>query len=213
MGLVARRVLHIFHRHRWNDLRAEWDAGEILDSRWFPSVPFAPVSALAVLGLAIGAGSLRTFLVPLAVFFAQASVMAVAYATDRQRVSLLPFFAFFAAIALQRLCLGGRRRAAIALALAPLTLAFALDSDLMRDNRRNWEGTSRMRALMHMSADPSHTHRFDRFMSRLYMGLIAALLLSGATAWVVNAKLAPTLMAAPPPAAAAAATTTPPPAG
>jgi hypothetical protein len=25
--VVARRALHVFHRHRWNDLRAEWPRG------------------------------------------------------------------------------------------------------------------------------------------------------------------------------------------
>lgn len=174
VGLVARRALHVFHRHRWNDLRAEWAVGEVFDSRRFPSVPFAPVSALAVLGLAIGAGSLRTFLVPLAVFFTQASVMAVAYATDRQRVSLLPFFAFFAAIALQRLCLGGRRRAAMALALAPLTLAFSLESDLMRDDRRTSEGMSRTRALIAGALRDRDAHDFEAARDGIARALAAA---------------------------------------
>jgi len=172
--LGARRTLHVFHRHRWDDLRAAWAAGEILDSRRFPSVPFAPVSALAVLGLAIGVGSLRTFLVPLAIFFSQAAVMVLAYATDRQRASLVPFFAFFAAIALQRLWLGGRRRVAMALALAPLTLAFALDTDLMRDDWRNQEGMSRIRALIDGALRDRNAGDFDAARGEIVRAMAAA---------------------------------------
>jgi hypothetical protein len=46
-----------------------------------------------------------------------------------------------------------------------------------------------MRALHGMSADPSHTHRFDRRMARLYVTLIVALVISAAIAWRVQAPL------------------------
>ena len=148
VSLLARRALHVFHRYRWDDLRTEWATGRVFDGRWFPFVPFAPVSALALLGLVIAIGSWRTFLLPLAIFLNQAGVMILTYATDRQRVSLYPFFVFFAAVALERLCSGGRWRRTLLAALAALTLAFTLDSDLMRDNRRRWEGMSRIGVLV-----------------------------------------------------------------
>lgn len=147
-ALLARRALHVFNRYRWNDLRTEWAAGRVLDGSWFPFVPFAPLSALALLGLAIGLASWRTFLLPLAVFLNQAGLMVLTYATDRQRVSLYPFFAFFGAVALSRLCTGGRWRRTLLAALLPLALLFTLDSDLMRDNRRLWEAMSRMGAFV-----------------------------------------------------------------
>ena len=60
------------------------------------------------------------------------------------------------------------------------------------DVANNWlhgSITQRMRALHGMSSDPSHTHRFDRRMARLYATLLIALVLSGAMAWVVDAPL------------------------
>ena len=60
------------------------------------------------------------------------------------------------------------------------------------DAANNWLHGSishRMRTLHRMSADPSHTHRFDRRMARLYVGLLLALLVSGTIAWLVRAPL------------------------
>jgi STE24 endopeptidase len=60
------------------------------------------------------------------------------------------------------------------------------------DAANNWLHGSisqRMRALQRMSADPSHTHRFDRYMSRLYETILLALVVSGTIAWLVQAPL------------------------
>jgi hypothetical protein len=48
---------------------------------------------------------------------------------------------------------------------------------------------SRMRTLQHMSADPAHTHHFDRRMARLYVTLLVALVVSGALAWLIQVPL------------------------
>jgi STE24 endopeptidase len=64
--------------------------------------------------------------------------------------------------------------------------------ELCADAANNWlhgSITQRMRALHWMSSDPSHTHRFDRRMARLYVTLVVALVLSGAIAWAIDAPL------------------------
>jgi STE24 endopeptidase len=64
--------------------------------------------------------------------------------------------------------------------------------ELLGDAANNWLHGSiaqRMRTLHRMSADPAHTRRFDRRMARLYVTLIAALLLSAAAAWFANAPV------------------------
>jgi Zn-dependent protease with chaperone function len=56
---------------------------------------------------------------------------------------------------------------------------------------RNWSHGSiaqRMRALHEMSADPAHTGRFDRFMTRLYAGLIVCLCTCGVWAAVLGVR-------------------------
>jgi STE24 endopeptidase len=60
------------------------------------------------------------------------------------------------------------------------------------DAANNWLHGSipqRMRTLHRMSSDPSHTHRFDRRMARLYVTLVVTLVISGAIAWMVQAPL------------------------
>jgi hypothetical protein len=69
-------------------------------------------------------------------------------------------------------------------------LGFVLE--LCADAANNWlhgSITQRMRALHGMSSDPSHTHRFDRRMARLYVTLLIALVLSAAIAWKIDAPL------------------------
>jgi len=44
----------------------------------------------------------------------------------------------------------------------------------------------RMKYLEHLSADPLHTTRFDRFMSKLYVALVLALVVCGAWAMVAR---------------------------
>ncbi len=64
--------------------------------------------------------------------------------------------------------------------------------EYVADAANNWLHGSiaqRMRALQRMSSDPSHTHRFDRRMARLYVTLVVALVLSGAIAWAIDAPL------------------------
>lgn len=57
------------------------------------------------------------------------------------------------------------------------------------DLANNWlhgSISTRMRALQRMSTDPAHTHRFDQRMSRLYAGLLGALLITAALAWMIK---------------------------
>ena len=69
-------------------------------------------------------------------------------------------------------------------------LAYVLEC--AADAANNWLHGSipqRMRTLQRMSSDPSHTHRFDRRMARLYVTLLVTLVLSAAVAWKVGAPL------------------------
>ena len=146
--LTARRALYVFHRYRWDDIRVSWAAGRALEEGNTPFVPFALVSALGALGLATGCGSWRPFFLPYAVFVNQAGFMVLVYASDRQRVSLYPFFVFFAIAATARLVDSGRGKRGVGLVITSLfLLAFTIERDRMRDNRHVWEGFTRLRQL------------------------------------------------------------------
>jgi STE24 endopeptidase len=61
--------------------------------------------------------------------------------------------------------------------------------EFVGDLTNNWLHGSiatRMHALQRMSTDPVHTHRFDRRMARLYVGLLVALFVSAAVAWAIK---------------------------
>jgi STE24 endopeptidase len=67
-----------------------------------------------------------------------------------------------------------------------LTRRLGFVMELLGDAANNWLHGSisqRMRTLHRMSADPAHTRRFDRRMTRLYVTLVVALLVSGTLAW------------------------------
>jgi len=99
-----------------------------------PSVPFALLSALALLGMAFEARRWRPALLFYALAGLQLAVMLVFYVSARQRLVWLPALLYFAAVALARLRSGGRRRPLVAVVLL-LAVCFALPNDLMRDDR------------------------------------------------------------------------------
>lgn len=149
LRLSARRAAYLFHGYRWDDIRAAWAAGRSLEGRRIPFVPFALLSALALVGLVAGLGRWRAYFLPYAVFLNQAGLMTLTYATDRQRVSIYPFFVFFAVAALASLAGAPRRvRAATVAAAALLFALFTMETDRMRDNRHVWEGFSRLGPVM-----------------------------------------------------------------
>lgn len=64
--------------------------------------------------------------------------------------------------------------------------------EFVGDLTNNWLHGSiatRMQALQNMSTDPSHTHRFDRRMARLYVALLVALVVSGPLTWVARSLI------------------------
>jgi hypothetical protein len=73
-----------------------------------------------------------------------------------------------------------------------LTRRLGFVMELIGDAANNWlhgSITQRMRTLQSMSSDPAHTRRFDRRMSRLYVTLLVALVVSGTLAWVVKVPI------------------------
>jgi tetratricopeptide (TPR) repeat protein len=145
---TALRSWLVFHQYRWHDVRAAFAADRALGERGGVPVPFAAVSALAVLGLATGLTRWRELLVPYGIFVNQFLLQSFSYASDRQRVSIAALFALFAAIGAARLLLLRRRMLLPVLAaVGVLAAVFSVETDLMRDVRHTWEGFDRAQVL------------------------------------------------------------------
>lgn len=148
LRLLREKLLHAFHGYRWHDVALAWRYDRALR---LPSVPFALLAALALLGLAFEAREWSSSMLFYALAALQLAVMLVFYVSARQRLVWLPALLFFAAAGLERTL--GRGRRSIPLVVGVLLLAIVLSSpnDLMRDDRYvkagSVEAQTRLQAL------------------------------------------------------------------
>ncbi len=148
LGQLGRKLLFLFHGHRWHDLPEAHKADRLLAGQPFPFVPMAMISALAVVGLVAGLRRWRAYFLYYAALGSQvASMLATYTAVDRLRLSPLPFLVVFAAVGLDWLLRKGKPRLLAIPILLPLLLLFSCDSDLTRDNSRNWDNYVRQTQL------------------------------------------------------------------
>jgi tetratricopeptide (TPR) repeat protein len=149
LAFEARKLYMLMHGYRWHDLRAAAVADGTLRARGVPTVPFALVSVLALLGLWLARERWREFFLQYCGFFSMCFLILATYASDRQRLSLLPFLHFFAVAAIASLA--AKRfplRLAAAATLIPVVLVMSRPDERMRRNRATWEGYHRERELV-----------------------------------------------------------------
>ena len=120
LRLELGKVTLAFHNVRLHDVSSAW----LLERRlgWLPTVPFALVGALALVGLLVEAASWRRALLFYALLASQMLVMLVFYVSARQRLALLPAAVYFAVVALARMRRPGRGRYVLLAALLGLCL-------------------------------------------------------------------------------------------
>ncbi|MEM8930930.1 MAG: glycosyltransferase family 39 protein, partial [Acidobacteriota bacterium] len=105
---IAIKARYAFHSFRWHDLPAAW----VLDGRLrLPAVPFAVVSALALLGLIAESRRWRDALIFYTLLAIPLAVMLAFYVSARQRLVAIPALVYFALIGIE--ALRGRRSEAI----------------------------------------------------------------------------------------------------
>lgn len=145
----ARRFLakvgHAFHGFGWHDITIA-SAYELRLP--VPHLPTAALAALALVGLLAETRRWPRALPFYALLFSQLGVMLVFYVSERQRMVLLPAWAYFAAAALRWWLPPwppddrGRRLGALAL-VGLLAVTFSLPSDAMRDEDYRRRGLAR----------------------------------------------------------------------
>ena len=148
ISLTVRRIIYFFHNYRWHDLDPSWMTDQVLGERTALFIPFSVLSALALIGMIYGLGAWRQHLLCYGIVLIQAGLMALIYATDRQRVCLYPFFIFFSAIALAKLKEGAPRRWLVVGMALVLAVLFSSDLDRMKDDHHIGEGSRQFDDLM-----------------------------------------------------------------
>lgn len=131
LRLVLAKLVRSFHNFRWHDISLAWNYDEII---LIPPVPFALVSALALIGALFEVHRWRTSLLIYAIGGAQLTVMLVFYASARQRLVLLPPLLYFAAVAVDEVRRRGWRRSLLLGSLVVLlAITLMVPNDLIRD--------------------------------------------------------------------------------
>lgn len=136
-----------FHSTRLHDVATAWLIERELGL--LPSIPFALVGALALVGLLVEAPRWRRALLLYALLASQLATMLVFYVSARQRIVLLPAALYFAMVALERLGQPHRRLyglLAILLGLC-LVLPHPVLDELAHQRSRRFEAEARVREL------------------------------------------------------------------
>ncbi|MEM7353697.1 MAG: hypothetical protein AAF657_23060 [Acidobacteriota bacterium] len=95
VDLLGDKLIRAFHLFSWHDVPTAWK----LDMRLgLPTLPFAWLAALALVGTLLEARRLRQSLLYYALGASQLAVMLVFYVSARQRLVLLPALLYFAAV-------------------------------------------------------------------------------------------------------------------
>jgi tetratricopeptide (TPR) repeat protein len=130
-GRLATKAYSAFHSHRFHDLIPAERFDRRMSERWIPTVPFALVAALALLGVVLGRAGWRRSLLLHGLFASQLLILVGVYVSERQRLALLPALIFFASVALAYL-VRAKRGERIALGAACVVLAGLLSIPLSR---------------------------------------------------------------------------------
>ncbi len=146
--LLLDKLVRAFHGFRWHDVPTAWRYEQLLF--FVPALPFALLSALALVGALLEVRRWRESLLYFALGGAQLAVMLAFYVSARQRMVLLPALVYFAAVAVEHV-LAERRRAwpwllLVVLLLLPLTTA---DAALRADEIYKRRGFAAADQLLH----------------------------------------------------------------
>jgi tetratricopeptide (TPR) repeat protein len=101
--LILRKLYSSFNTIRFHDIDQVSANDRSLTKNKVPTVPFGLISAMACIGLLLSLRFWRERLAFYAVFICQICVMIITYASDRQRISIIALFIFFAAAMLHEL--------------------------------------------------------------------------------------------------------------
>lgn len=143
---LKRKVIMFFHPFRVHDLDTVFWYDRVFVNK-IPAVPFSLISAMAICGILICLKN-RKWLLFHAIMLTQFLIVMMVYASDRQRVVVVPFFILFA-VAFVSIVFGDLRLRprsplsyALVILLIPLSLTLSLPDMLIRDELHNWQSAA-----------------------------------------------------------------------
>jgi len=135
--LVFRKLYSAFNTIRFHDIDQVNANDHTLQKSKIPTIPFGLISAMAIIGLLLSLRSWRERLPYYAVFICQLCVMITTYASDRQRISIVALFIFFAAAMLYELTrknLSVKQKIVAMSAVLMLFIFFSMKNDRIKED-------------------------------------------------------------------------------
>jgi hypothetical protein len=135
--LVLRKLYAVFNSIRLHDIDQVNANDHTLQKSNIPAIPFGLISAMAIIGLFLSLRFWRERMVLYAVFICQICVMLITYASDRQRISIVALFIFFAASLLYELTgknLSVKQKITAIIAVLILFTFFSLKDDRIKED-------------------------------------------------------------------------------
>lgn len=117
-----------------------------------PAVPFALISAAALVGLLLSVNAWKEKLLIHAVFFTQFGIMLLTYVSERQRVGIIAILIFYAFEVLQTV-IQKKRYMVITGSVVVLALILNMQNDIIRDDIHVRRATLRCDELIRQTAD------------------------------------------------------------
>lgn len=163
LARLREKLIRAIHAYRWHDVPTAWRYDDRLP---IPSVPFALLAPLALLGAALEAHRWRSSLLIYALAGLQLAVMLVFYVSARQRLVLLPAVLYFVAVALETLARQRRRALVWGVLCALFALVLMLPDDAMRDEAYRRQGFAaaemKLDEIRSLSQSAPLAHHADR---------------------------------------------------
>jgi tetratricopeptide (TPR) repeat protein len=139
LKLLRMKISNFFHQYQWHDLgNPFWNERKLISKR-VPTIPFALVSSMALIGMILLGPKWKQFLLFYAVFFSQFIFMMVVYVSARQRVSIVSIFIFFFCACLQ-FVMEKRKHMLLILIILPLVFVLHGRTDFMEEEDHLWSG-------------------------------------------------------------------------
>ncbi len=145
------KISFFFHGYKRHDIWYLHVKDQNVESV-LPFLPFAWVSAMALVGLVISVNAWKENALIYAVFFTQFGIMLLTYVSERQRVGIIALMIFFAAQVLE-VVIQKKKYTIVTVSVVILALIFNTQDDLILEDIHVYRATQRSDEMFRRSVD------------------------------------------------------------